>query len=211
MCFNAEVSIGAYIIGLFGCYYLYTKGFIIEAIFYAWVAHMQLIEYFLWKNQPCNPVSEITENNIKISKAGIIVNHLEPFILWGAILYFSSKKLPNTLNYFMIVFAIITYNYVKSVYKERCTTVTEESKPHLYWEWNYNNKIKAIYYTIFLFVLMILSIYGLNNGGMHAIIIFLSFIISHIVYGKKRVIGSMWCFMAAFIPWVLPEIYKIKI
>lgn len=210
MCFNAEVSIGAYLIGIFGCYYLYTKGLIAEAIFYAWVAHMQLIEYFLWKNQPCYQDSEITEKNIKISKTGIIVNHLEPFILWGAILYFSAKKLPNTLNYFMIIFAIITYNYVKSVYKDKCTTIIEESKPHLYWEWN-DTKIGGIYYIIFLFVLMILSIYGLNNGVKHATIVFIAYIISHIVYGKKRVIGSMWCFIAAFAPWIIPEIYKIKI
>jgi len=54
MCFTKNISIGTYILGLTGCYNLYVNTeYKVEAIFFAWVVQIQLIEYFLWNNQSC--------------------------------------------------------------------------------------------------------------------------------------------------------------
>jgi len=209
MCFNEQVSLGTYIIGLIGVILLYKNNYIPEAIFYAWVIQMQLIEYFLWKNQPCQGESE--EINKKISVVGIIVNHLEPIVLWIAVLLFG-KKLPKSINMLMLGFVIATVLYTKnSLDENECTTVTPESSPHLFWKWNKDEKTHGAYYLYFLIALVVLSLYGLKENGMNnAVIIFLSFILSIIIYGKKHTVGAMWCFAAAFGPFILLFLNKYK-
>ena len=101
MCFNKEVSILTYIVGLIGCASLYFNlNLRIEAIFLAWVVHMQLVEYFLWNNQECNDVNKNT------TKIGTIINHLEPIVLWISILLFATQKIPGFVNMIMVFFVI---------------------------------------------------------------------------------------------------------
>jgi hypothetical protein len=204
MCFNAEVSISTYLIGVFGCLYLFQKKYIPEAIFFLWVIHMQLIEFLLWNNQPCN------NENQNISKIGMIVNNMEPMILWLAIIFFSKKKLPSWVHNVMIVFLLITlYISYKSYIKDNCTIVTIDSYPHLNWLWNYQSKYSIPYYLLFVSIFMLLTIYGLPFGYHTGLTLLISFTISVIIYEKSNVTGSMWCFFSAFIPFLLPTIYKI--
>lgn len=206
MCFNKEVSLTTYFIGMVGAALLFKQNYKPEAIFYAWVIQMQLIEYFLWKNQPCNATN--TPKNIKTTKFGILVNHLEPIVLWLAVLYLSKKKLPSSINYFMVFFIITTIIYtINSLKKVECTTVSEQSEPHLHWKWN-REKMSGIYYGIFLLALVLVSYYGLEKGKINSFIVFISFMVSYYVYRDKHSVGAMWCFMAAFVPWFLLFLYN---
>jgi len=203
MCFNKEVSIITYIIGLAGCLNLYFNfNLKIEAIFFGWVIQMQLIEYVLWDNQPCN------QTNINTTTIGTIVNHLEPIIFWGAILLLSTKQLPIYVNILMIIFTIVSIIYTSDVLKNECTTVTPISKTHLHWKWNEGSRF---YYPFFLLCLNLLSIFGLEHGYHTAFIITILFAISGMIYNKKSSVGAMWCFFAAYTPWFLPYIYKIPL
>ena len=223
MCFNAPVSLFTYIFGMYFSYILYVKGFKAEALFYGWVIQMQLIEYFLWKNQPsclvqartksgCSRTPHddiITENNIFISKIGIFINHLEPIVLWLAILYFYGR-LPNSINYIMILFCIFTFYYTKNaIESNEYTIVTPESEPYLHWKWNYENN-HTYYYIYFLISLILLSLYGLQKGYVNASIIIISYTISYLIYEKKHAIGAMWCFAAAFAPLLLPILVNLS-
>ena len=60
MCFNAPVSLTTFLIGIIGSIRLFYLNYKAEAIFYAWVVLMQLIEFFLWRNQPCNKTNLIS-------------------------------------------------------------------------------------------------------------------------------------------------------
>lgn len=206
MCFNAEVSIITYIVGLVGCIGLYQLGRLPEAIIFGWVIHMQLIEYLLWKNQPCSnndTQSNTTQVNKLISKVGIFANNLQPIILWLAIVFVGTRSLPQYMHALMIVFSLATILYIKAVfYTTECTTVTEESKPHLHWKWNYG-PYAVLYYVFFLVCIAMLSYFGLQDGKFVSIIIVVSFLISTLIYQDKHANGAMWCFMAAFIPWML--------
>jgi hypothetical protein len=209
MCYNKDVSIGTYILGIVGCYNLYINyGYKVEAIFFAWVVQMQLIEYFLWENQVCNDTNKITTN------VGAIVNHAEPVILWIAILLLSSKQLPHWVNLLMAIFIIVSIFYTKYILDDlkddNCTNITPESKPHLFWKWN-NKKYAQIYYAFFLLCLNILVINGVDKGYHLSILINMSFFISGIIYGSKKSVGAMWCFIAAFSPWIIPHFYQINL
>ena len=201
MCFNKEVSLATYLIGIIGSFQLYQQRFTPEALFYAWVVHMQLFEFFIWKNQPCN------ETNVTISKYGIIWNHLEPFVLWLGIIYYSKLKLPNNIHLWMIVFAVWTYKYTKDVFKSECTTITPISSPHLHWKWN-EGPYYDMFYSAFLATLIVLSYFGLQKGYINAIIVFVSFMISKHIYGETHSTGAMWCFLAAFAPVLYPILHQ---
>jgi hypothetical protein len=210
MCYNENVSIGTYILGLVGCYNLYINYELkIEAIFFAWVIQMQLIEYLLWENQTCNDMNKNT------TIAGVIVNHTEPIILWISILLLSSKQLPLFVNILMTGFIIITIFYTENYFNNsknnnnECSLVTPESKPHILWPWNLE-KNNNIYYLFFLLCLNVLLINGIDHGYHLALLTTISFTISKLIYEDKKVIGSMWCFIAAFLPWILPYVYQIK-
>jgi len=248
MCFNAPVSFATWLAGMSGSYYLYSLNKKPEAIFYAWVVQMQLVEFLLWKNQKCNkpscanldkecddlkkigsssetstckdskiekklPDSLCNSNNKLISKIGLVVNHMEPIVLFGAITIFSTKKLPTIIILFMILFTIFTIFYSKEILDEAktnediaCSIVTPESSPHLEWKWN-EGPHAIYYYMVFLISLIILSIYGLENGEFNAIIVILSYSLSSYIYGDTKSTGAMWCFAAAFAPWILSVYY----
>ena len=206
MCISAEVSLGAYIIGMCGSVLLWKRGYKAEAMFYAWVVQMQLLEFIFWTNG-CGRVNKIA------TRVGVIINNLEPIILWlGILLYGPVTKLPKWVNITMIMFGIATIMYHRSIGKrgkeKECTQVTEESKPHLYWAWN-EGEYANEYYLFFIVCLVILSLTGLGeNGNIHAIGVLTTFIVSKIVYGKSHSVGAIWCLMAAGVPILLLELYK---
>jgi hypothetical protein len=207
MCFNAQVSASAYVIGVLGSLMLFRRGRIPEAIFYFWVVQMQLIEYILWLNQGVsegNPSCGVI--NETATKLGVCINHLEPIVLWIAIKMFSPKKLPVYIDVIMMVFLCLTVLYTRGVFKNSmtnsCTTVTLESSPHLHWKWTQGSYGRE-YYLVFLCVLVMLSLYGLPHGRINAVMIITSFLISYKLYGKTHSVGAMWCFSASFAPWIL--------
>jgi hypothetical protein len=197
MCFNDRVSILTYIIGMIGCINLYFNlDLKVEAIFFAWVIQMQLIEYFLWTNQSCN------QENINVTKTGIIINHLEPIVLWVAILVLSKYNLPTYVNILMTIFLLATYLYTTTVFTDECTM--KEGK-HLVWKWNMG-EYANYYYIFFLICMNLLLINGVDNGTKLAIMSTISYAISIMIYGSEKSIGAMWCFFAAFVPWIIPYI-----
>ena len=198
MCFNPHVSLATYMIGTLGSFLLYKHGRIPEALFYAWVVQMQLVELLLWKSQDCS------QTNVDVSKAGIIINHLEPVMLWLAI----PRTLPVHVQLLMGLYLAATAWYTRKVFTEtQCTTVTPDSAPHLYWRWN-EGVNAGPYYGLFLATLVCLSVYGLPSGHLNAMVVLVSFALSYYIYRDKHTVGSMWCFAAAFAPWALLGLYQ---
>ena len=98
MCFIAPVSLTTFLIGIIGSLRLFYLNYKAEAIFYAWVVLMQLIEFFLWRNQPCN------KTNLIVTNIGMLINHLEPIALWVGIILFSKKELPTFVNILLLIY-----------------------------------------------------------------------------------------------------------
>jgi hypothetical protein len=205
MCFSARVSAATYVIGTIGTVALWKRGFKPEAVFYAVVIQMQLIELVLWTTQPeCGRVNRMA------TVAGILVNHLEPIALWLAIIYFS-RHLPSWLHGVLIVFILLTIWYTIGAIRSdgtACTRVTTTSCPHLHWAWN-RQAAYPYYYIFFVLCLVLLSVYGLQpNGGKHALLLLISYMVSFVIYEDTHSTGAMWCFAAAFMPLVLLFLYE---
>jgi hypothetical protein len=226
MCFNEKISLLTYLIGLSGSINLYKINLIPESFFFGWVSHMQLIDFILWENQPCkiqesNKVCKKEElklcnkTNQNTTTAGMIINHLEPVIMFTSILIFSKQKLPIWVMILTIIFFICLFIYTKDVIdkkdtiEKKCTYVTEQSTPHLFWQWNYNEPYNIIYF-YFVFIFVLLSFYGFSHRYFSSFIILISYILSHIIYDNKKSIGALWCVFGAIMPWILYTYEKIK-
>lgn len=206
MCFNKDISILSYIVGISGCILLYYRDYKIEGLLYAFVIQMQLIEYLLWLNNKCNWI------NKTITKIGIILNHLQPIILYLLIIYYNSNINKTSLiiiNIIIIIYFISTILYLFHNYKllNSCTIGIENEK-ELFWNIQYG-KFKK-YYSIFLLSIVLLILLGLKKHNyLNAYIIILTFIISFVKYHKYKAVGTIWCLFAAYIPLLLNIIYFI--
>ena len=207
MCFNNEISIISYLIGISGCIILYYREYKIESLFYAFVIQMQLIEYLLWLNNSCNWINKL------ITKIGIVFNHLQPIILYILIVYYNSninKYSLNFINFIIIFYFISTIAYLSYNYKllNSCT-VGIENKKELFWEIQYGDFKK--YYIIFVFTLILLILLGFNKHNyLNAYLIIMTYVISYIKYYNTKGIGTIWCLFAAYVPVLLNIVYSIK-
>ena len=217
MCFSAEVSLITYITGLFGCWLIYNNGMKTEALFYAWVVHMQLVEFFLHilqdeKNDGLNKL---------ITRVGIFINHAEPYVFYEGINMFENTdfingvlmKIMMTLLFFPTVYysRMIVRSDVKPT-KHGCV-IKDPSSPckngKLFWNWNYDGNTEY-YYPLFVFSLVLLSLCGLNGkrSNFNAAMVVISYALSYYIYQKEKAVGSMWCFVSAFAPYILMALVR---
>jgi hypothetical protein len=195
MCHSTFASAISFLAGMSGSAALYTYDLTAEAIFFAWVTLMQLFEFVIHVNDSCNWV------NVTMTKFAIIVNHTEIIALWIGILIARKRILPHFVNVAMAIFSLTSVLYTSLVITEECTIVTEESYPYLYWTWN-EKQFAPVFYIFFLGCMAMLSAYGLEFALFHTILTFLSYAISFAIYQTSHSVGSMWCFAAAFTPWI---------
>ena len=83
MCYSEDVSMTAFIVCTVGSAVLFTVSPSV-AVFMAYVGCMQLFDFIFWRNQ------EENRTNYVATKAAMIVNHLQPFVLSSPLQYGSS-------------------------------------------------------------------------------------------------------------------------
>jgi len=159
---------------------------------------MQLIEYFLWKNQICN------NSNKLLSKIGMWLNHLQPVVLGLLVIIFNNTT-PIIYYISLIIFlylcGIIPYSLqYKDINNLQCTIHNIKTQ-HLNWKWNTLKYATLIYSLFFLSALILIFYIGLPNKTLKiytVIITIITYISSIIIYRNN--VGALWCFYTAFIP-----------
>ena len=201
MCYNKDISLYTYFIGLVASFLLIQKkdkDLKIVGCFFLVVIHMQLIEYFLWTNNKCNM------RNITLSYIGAIILYIQPIILYLAIVYYNKKlyiKYKKILDTIIIIYIIgLIINFINLIPID-CTNVTKISFPYLQWSWLYQKKDEILPF-IFPISIILLAYYGLSSSyNLYlSLICIISFIVSYIIYSKQRIFGTLWCWFAVFIP-----------
>lgn len=203
MCFNASISIFSYLFGFINSLILFKRGYKIEGIFYAFIIQIQLIEYLLWNN------NKKTQLNKYLTKIGIILNQLQPYILYLTIIKYSNNIIPLYVHKLMYIFLIINIIYLYINYKLLFTyTIGIPNKIELQWKIHYG-KLKK-FYILFLLIILILMWNGLTKYKyLNILLVLLTYIGSYIKYNKTKGVGSIWCLYAAYIPFLLNVIYYV--
>lgn len=194
MCWSKEVSLISWIIGTLGSMLLYRRNKSLGLFFFV-ASQMQLIDGLLWVSYEQNNLSM----NTLVSKIGAIINHMEPIVLWMGIP--NPSRILNIMGSLYTISAIVYTKYVIKNLKP--AVVTEQSAPHMVWDWNNKNYNTMFYYGMFLPFLTYGMYYASGKNVIIGSIPVISLLTSSLVYQKQRVVGSMWCFFAVVIPWAL--------
>lgn len=204
MCFNSTISIVSYIFGLINSMILFRRGYEIEGAFYGFIIQMQLIEYLLWSNNKCN------YKNKFITKIGISLNHLQPYVLYLLIVKYNKDALSSDINFLMLCFLILNIYYFTINFKLlKSCTVGIENKKELQWKIHFG--INASFYILFAIILALLMFKGLKKYNyLNAFLIVITFMISYLKYHNKKAVGTIWCIAGAYIPFLLNIIYSLK-
>ena len=207
MCWSLESSRNAYIIGTISSSILMIFGDKVDkniGLFFLVVAQMQLIEYFIWKDQQCGEMNNIASKMIlpELTTQALAM-------IFGAYLFKStilSKKSMDKLAFWIVissVFASLAYLY--SVRNEKLCSKKVHNKG-IKWDIGSNNVIrqydiisliwKVVYYgCLFLFPL-------LWKSNIKKYIFVFSSILSwlYIQYINQITWESRWCYPASLIP-----------
>ena len=200
MCFSEEASIRSLIAGLIGSGLSISLGTISDKIigyFLGFVSLMQGIDYLLWRHQKCDTYNRV------ISVLGMVLNHLQPFVLGIVVLMLSPKNKYNKTIMALMVFyliVIIPYSYQFIKMKGTCT-LKGENHDHLIWKWN-NMPFARVRYFTFLVVMSSIFILGNPNkmAGLGFALCGLFMYSSSLVVYPREVAGALWCYYTAYIP-----------
>jgi hypothetical protein len=164
--------------------------------FLAFVSLMQGVEYYLWTHQTCD------EGNRNATILGMILNHLQPLVLFGLILLWNPNARTDRVMWAAALVYLIVFSHVSNRFLQnpdlQCTQKGVAN--HLVWGWNRVMYGQVTPYYLFIVAMALIGYRGLPQFGLpFAIAVPATFISSAIVY-PQPVIGALWCFWTALIP-----------
>ena len=205
MCFSAEASLTAYILGSIASLYLLIKGDKYDkhiGLFSLTFTQMQLAEFLTWIDQDCNK----NINHYATIFAEYILS-LQPFsIIVGAIL-FKTTNIPNKLLYLFLLIIIIgsLINYsIRVIYNKR--KLCSKSINNGYLKWDRIKKVDKIGYIFyFIFISLIWPFLKSKKG----LLVFIFGAIS-LLFGLNNNYQlnfaqweSKWCFFSVLLPFFI--------
>lgn len=183
MCWNAEVSIQSFGIGLLGIFLAFMTGTSVPTIiFYATIVFMQLIEYIVW-TYGADP-----EINFYASLGGAGLLMIQPI---ASILAAGSMKLPLVFAY--VVLGVITYFIDQDgrSLRERYRIEAGPSgdAPHLIWKW----LLPVPWFSLAVYFIFLIGPLLITKQFDLIALVFLTLGFSIYSFGKGW--GSMWCWI----------------
>lgn len=222
MCINKETSMGAFLLGfILSSYILYRglkinnkKDFVVGSLFIT-ISCMQLLEYFIWKNQECN--SDNSFYTILI----IVLLLIQILVYYLTTNYaFNIKDITIHVAIFtaVIIFTYLVIKLIKN--KDKLCSKPRLNSCRLEWDsfkYLFNNHFILFMIAAFLYLYMMYKLkHYIDNDktpflskNMNTLALILAIIVGIIINKKHffNIFGSLWCFISAF----FPIIYLLKI
>ncbi len=200
MCYDADTSRNAFVIGIVSSIVLYYSTQKTEykaiALFLGYVTLMQGFDYLFWTRPPPSEVNRVA------TKAAAVVNWMQPVILF---LLLNTPRQQNRMNQLALVYFICAAVYLIIHWnKLSFTEVKDDSAPSLRWDWNH---YKGAYLLIILY--LVVSFYFIKHGlsyPLNYILLFVfavTYLFSLIKHKINVSYGRFWCYYAAYAPLVL--------
>jgi len=212
MCFNASTSMATFLISLFFCIWLVSRGAvqkdradIFAGILTLLIGSMQLIEFFLWRNQKCN------KTNHSLSLFLFILLFLQPIIaVITVLLLFDIVNHNKSLFYAMIascvaITILMIWNVVILNRQKLCSVPACAQDCRLQWAPLQNKSPLMILFLIFYFIMIALVYLHDYQAGLirrypvrYAVlpVTLLIAVLYSLIVSSKNVFGSTWCFLA---------------
>jgi len=210
MCYSVKTSIASYILGMIsGIFALYSRQYVLACLIFVFV-QMQFSELLIWKG--------IDDKNDDLNRIGTSFGkYLLPMhnfaIGVGIILsihFLSESKKTSEFTYwiplilgFIFFLVILVFCYMRETYPDitlpldpNCKDNTDRCQNpnnRLLWPWPHS---WYIYSFIISLIILMMYIKPLNSQRLLGLAFSSTFIISAIV--QPKVLGSIWCNVAAF-------------
>ncbi len=203
MCYNTTTSLITFAVMIISTIYLIYRNYLNDkwfSIIFISAGIMQLVEYFMWKDQSCG----ITNHLATICAFFVLL--IQPIAtLLGAYyfgeLVFDRKKLAPIIWIYVIIIGIIAIIGINYGMKKRLCT--RSNKIHLDWDISKLFGGKMIIYIFFFLYYAIFFILLLSKpwylGFIIAIMLFGSLLFS-VFFIKNSSWKSLWCWIVNFIP-----------
>jgi hypothetical protein len=206
MCWNAEISLLTFTIGIITSLLLIYKGNIkykkentIFGIFFIFISFIQFFDFLFWID-----IDNKYNINYFTTLIAPLINAGQPTILYIIKILFLdnySDLISTPYNLFFLITNILytiflIINYIKFLNNGDLKTSISNKTKHLHWPWlkYFNNKP----YYLIMFALNIFYLINIKYS-LFLFIITYFFLYLSIKYFKYNA-GELWCFFGAFIP-----------
>jgi hypothetical protein len=168
MCWSANVSISTWLFGMFAYLWGLSRGKDL-GLFYLWYTQMQLLEYFMWKDQECKGTNQIA------SKLGYINILLQPLL--SIYTYYPNKWL------YLLYALLITQIRLPTDFCSR----PNPNSCHLSWPWLPFEKVTLAVWFVLQFLPPFMTTKEYFLSGMLAYL--------YSFNRSQGSIGSLWCWI----------------
>jgi hypothetical protein len=198
MCYTQKDSIISYGVGTLTSMLLFFAAgkkhpsYQLLAVFFFFVAQMQLFDFLFWTYPECNAINRVT------TKTAIVFNHAQPLVHYGLHSYFGIE--PSGLSTLAIIlYSLIAIPYTFSSLRD--VECTREKDGIIHWEWNYRD-LAFLMYGLFILYLVVASFHFKTSSLQYTAV--LAIFVSYLLAMKKQPlnasIGRAWCYYANAAP-----------
>jgi len=204
MCFSAEASLTAYVLGSIASLYLLINGDNYDkhiGLYSLTFIQIQLVEFLMWIDQDCN--KNINHYATIFAEYIVILQPLS--IILGALLFKTTNISNNLLYIFLLIFIIWLINYSK-IFAYNKRKLCSKSINNGYLEWDIIKKYNLFGYSIYFIFVFLIWLFVKNKKGL----IVLIFTMFSLLFGLNNNYKfnfaqweSKWCFFGVLLPFLI--------
>lgn len=215
MCYSTTTSILTFAVMTISTIYLIYRNYPNDRLFaivFISAGLMQLLEYFMWKDQSCGRMNHLA------TIGALLILLIQPIaVLIGAYyfgdLIFDKNKLAPIIWIYGIIIGIFGINWINYASKKRLCS--RPNGRHLDWDfskWIGRPIMKIFWIMYYLVVLLFFMSHKWYLGGFIGILLIGSLLFS-VFYVKNTSWKSWWCWIINFIPiiYILVSYYVYKV
>lgn len=197
MCYSATTSFLTFIIMALSTIFLICRNYPNDrwfAIVFISAGFMQLLEYFMWKDQSCGQMNHIS------TMLAFILLLIQPIAVLIGAYYFGDlvidrKKLAPIIWIYGIIIGIFAINWINYASKKRLCS--RPNGRHL--DWDFSPVMKIFWFMYYLVVLVFFMSHPWYLGAIVGILLIGTLLFS-VFYVKNTSWKSWWCWIINFAP-----------
>jgi hypothetical protein len=188
MCWNSQVSLLTFIIGIVVCYTLFKRNKPYDkviGVFIVFYSFIQFCEFLMWKSLEGEKYGfkSPEELNLFATKMAYVNLYAHSAVI-GYMLYLETQNNMYLLGALPLVYGLLNFPKIDKISKP-----IEESKGHLYWNIDVNFYVVVALIIFYFF-------YSIPLTRPMSLYFLVLYIISFTTSGKGS--ASNWCFISAF-------------
>jgi len=197
MCYNQTISFLTFTIMAISTIYLIYRNYPNDrwvAIVFISAGIMQLLEYFMWKDQSCERMNHLA------TIGAFLILLIQPIaVLIGAYFFgdliFDKNKLAPIIWIYGIIIGIFGINWINYASKKRLC-----NRPNgIHLDWDFSPAMKIFWVLYYLVVLLFFMSRPWYLGVIVGLLLIGSLLFS-VFYVKNPAWKSLWCWIINFIP-----------